>query len=301
MSDNIQHIMKHHSIYTDRAMHWRSWYNNSFIYNVAKNHRDLKGEGIDLTLILDSMVGPDGWTAEATRKSKGLIQRKILVAIKNHNIPDPQYRLRNKIRRWYPKDKEHCYHPQAQPNYALAGPERHVAARISATLNRLQSVVAPRVCAAVFKFLWNGWVTKARFQGREDPDCLCVLGCVSDGRPNAADAQNHYCHCPTVHAVWKSRLRTTVSMERSLFTWLLANPELENNDMLSSTAIIIYSTMRAINHYRHVGPTDRITASQFMNQAISQGVRGHSKSAAFVNGLWDLTNRPEGLCLSNGR
>ena len=202
--------------------------------------------------------------------------------------------------RWYPKDQPEYFHPRAPPTYRLAGPPHVIALRISRTLCRLNQVVAPRVCAAVFKFLWNGWVTSARFQKREAADCRCVLGCGGDGRPNALDAQNHYCHCPTVHKVWSSRLRTTIPQERTFFTWLLANSELDNDDYLRSTALIMYSTMRAINYYRKAGATDRVTASHFMQQAISQGVRGHSNSASFVNGLWNLNERSTGLKFGNG-
>ena len=84
-------------------------------------------------------------------------------------------------------------------------------------------------------------------------------------------------------------------MERSIYTWLMANHELADDDNLCSTALIIYSTMRAINHYRNIGGTDRDTAAQFMLQAISQGVRGHARSAAFVNRLWDRNLRPLGI------
>ena len=299
MHSRIVSLLKGKTRFHDRAAAWGSWYNNSFIFNLANNHRELEEAGIPLQPLLDSMVGPDGWTKEATRKSKGLIQRKILTAIKNKHIPDPQYRLRDKIMRWYPKGNRDSFHPRAQPRYHLAGPPNLIARRISDTLRHLHTVVAPRVCAAVFKFLWNGWVTTARFQGREQPNCKCVLGCSSDGRPNAADAQNHYCHCPTVHKVWSNRLRTSIPLERSMYTWLLANGELADDDKLCSTALIIYSTMRAVNHYRHNGSTNRDTAAQFMQQAISQGVRGHSKSASFVNGLWDSSLHPTGIHFRN--
>jgi len=300
MHSRIDTLMKVRTRFTDRVIAWSSWYTNSSIFNLANNLRETEQTGIPFAPLLESMVGEDGWNAEAIRKSKGLIQRKFLVAIKSKHIPDPQLRLRHKIKRWYPKGTTSCFHPRAQPHYGIAGPENMIARRISSNLCRLQSVVAPRVCAAVFKFLWNGWVTTARFQGREDPNCQCVLGCISDDRPNAADAQNHYCHCPTVHKVWKTRLRTSIPMERSISTWLLANGELADDDKLCSTALIIYSTMRAINHYRHTGITDRNTAAQFMQQAISQGGRGHSKSASFVNGLWDRISRPTGICFRNG-
>ena len=72
-----------------------------------------------------------------------------------------------------------------------------------------------------------------------------------------------------------------------MHSWLQAHGELEDDDALCSTALIIYSALRAINHYRHNGATNRVTASHYMGQAISQGIRGHKKSAAFVNNLWD--------------
>ncbi len=84
-------------------------------------------------------------------------------------------------------------------------------------------------------------------------------------------------------------------VDASLHTWVMANEELISDDRLVSTALIIYSTYRAVNFYRHHGHTDRETAMQFMKQAINQGVRGHRKAAGFLNGLWDQSSRPTAI------
>ena len=86
-------------------------------------------------------------------------------------------------------------------------------------------------------------------------------------------------------------------MEESLYIWLLAHERLEGDEgSLISTALIIYSTMRAINYLRHIGATDRETAlQQFMNQTINQGVRGHAKSASFVNSVWNRDIKSDGI------
>ena len=103
MYNKIRTLRNCNPKFPDRDIAWSSWYNNSFIYNLVNNQKNLERDvGIVLNDLLESLVGPDGWTEMATEKVKGLIQRKTLEAIKKKHAPDPQVRLRHKIMRWYP-------------------------------------------------------------------------------------------------------------------------------------------------------------------------------------------------------
>ena len=82
--------------FPDRVTVWNSWYNNSFLFKLTNNQSMLeKEQGIFLNPLLSTLVGPEGWTEEATSKAKGQIQHTILKAIKMKHLPDPQIRLRS--------------------------------------------------------------------------------------------------------------------------------------------------------------------------------------------------------------
>ena len=205
MHSNIRSLLGVRCNYPDRAILWRNWYRNSYIFNLADNRRELESDGIEFHAIIRQLQGEDEWNEDVRDRVKGQLQRTILAAIKHRALPDPQVRLRDKIMRWYKVANN--YHPQSLPSYSLAGPPHNVAARIDRCLKRLSSLVAPRVCGAVFKVLWNGWVTERRFQNR-GPSSQCVLGCIDEGRIGAEDAIEHYSLCPSVHRVWNGKLRT---------------------------------------------------------------------------------------------
>ena len=291
MHQKIKHLLSF-SEFPDRAIRWAGWYNNSYIFNLISNQQALAVQNIKLDPILRSLAGSDPWNGETRDKIRPQIQRAITAEIKKKALPDPQVRLRDKIKRWY-KIRNNT-HPRSVPRFSLAGPPHHTSAAIARCLCRLGRLVAPRVAAAVFKFLWNGWCCKARFQQRDQPGCECVLGCIQAGRINAQDAQEHYCHCPAVHEVWKTKLRTVCPVEVALHVWLLACGQLESDDMLTSTALMIYATFMAINHYRHHGKVTRPVAKEFLKQAVNKAVFGHPKSMRFVEGLYHEA-RPSGL------
>ena len=117
MHSNIESLIRR-TRFGDRIIAWTRWYYNSFIFNLVNNQRTLERDsGIKLGDLIEPMFGPEGRTPEAVQRVKGLVQRRILEAIKKKHAPDPQYRLRNKIMRWYPKGStaRTYFHPSAPP------------------------------------------------------------------------------------------------------------------------------------------------------------------------------------------
>ena len=87
-----------------------------------------------------------------------------------------QERLRHKVKRW----RVHI-------------PLGLLCRRLLRRLLSLQRLISPRAQSAVFKTLWNGWTTAARFQEVKP----CVLGCS----PSAEDRIEHYACCSFTSAL----------------------------------------------------------------------------------------------------
>ena len=73
---------------------------------------------------------------------------------------------------------------------------RHRVAHCLTFLSALRNKVPPRVWAAVWRSLWNGWATSRRTQGRHG-----LPGCMFDCSPGAPDSVEHYAQCARLHAV----------------------------------------------------------------------------------------------------
>ncbi len=177
---------------------------------MVRNKDELASRGIHLNSIMADIAGSAVWEEPEVKKIHDQMQRSTLLLIKKLHTPDPQIRLRHKLNRWY---RDNAYkHPAAPPTYSLAGSPHVVANKVHRCILRLRKLVPPRVCAAVFKFIFNGWCTEARFQRQRQPSCKCVFGCGA----SAMDSQRHYCCCPVTHLVWRTKLRTHIDVSASL-------------------------------------------------------------------------------------
>ena len=101
----------------------------------------------------------------------------------------------------------------------------------------------PRVQAATWKLIWNGWCTARRFQQRRCQKNTCKLGCSK----TAEDSIEHYVHCPVVVKVAALRLRL---YDLSLADFLLASASM-SKERIAKTVLLTYAVFRATNMYRH--------------------------------------------------
>ena len=120
--------------------------------------------------------------------------------------------------------------------------------RIHFNLSHLRALVAPRVCAAVFRTIYHGCCTHHRFQRRHAASNICVFGCSC----TASDSLEHYCRCPVVLQVLRRKLRVEVTPRASLRLFMLDLPRRDEN-LLRCSALINYAVYNTFNAFRARG------------------------------------------------
>ena len=145
-------------------------------------------------------------------------------------------------------------------------------------LQRLSHLVPPRVSAAVWKTVWNGWTTARRFQ-RVGP---CLLGC---GGRYGEDSIEHYARCEITRKVGRSFLGlqdTGYDKWLGNFITLGVNSGAVNDKDLTLRAVLVYATFRATNLLRHrQGDADHVI--DMMQQFAKEAVRGHRKATRVLD------------------
>jgi len=154
------------SDYLDRVSMWNGWYRHNYCKVLVDNIQWLKSKGITTSSIYPKII-PNGaiCSAEDVCKIKRELQRYTLRAIKDAIGPQVVERIRNKVERW------------RGIHYGLSGLPGKYSPMIAKRITRLAKLVTPRVHAAVFKTLWNGWCTHRRFQRRHLDTNACFFQC----------------------------------------------------------------------------------------------------------------------------
>lgn len=154
---------------------WRTWYASSYVHVLHESAHRALSLGIDAQRMWIRLLRGHEHpiTFDVYRKAKSTVQREFTKQIRcvpSMNL-NHEHLLRHKLTRWQ-----------------LDAPLGLITHRLLCRLGRLKSLVAPRVQSAVFKTIWNGWCTSARFQSKQ----ACVLSCSCD----ALDRFEHYAACP---------------------------------------------------------------------------------------------------------
>ena len=140
-------------------------------------------------------------------------------------------------------------------------------------------LVAPRVAAAVFRGLWNGWSTSRRFQQRNQASNVCLFKCNS----RAEDSLEHYCRCPVVMDVANKVCRIGYMSVDALNLWVLNSAWLDIADNLLAIGLLIYGAYMTFNHCRHHPLQSRAQVYDHMVQQCKQGTAGHPHSMKFLD------------------
>jgi hypothetical protein len=260
---------------------WNEWYNSSFALCLQSNADQLEAAGIGSELVVQEIVGAkDPHDPRTRRQVKSELQKRTGKRIKRLEQPDPVDRIRNNLHRWMDKDRP--FPSSKSIGYKLAGPPLHVARRVHRHMQLLPNLVAPKVCAAVFRTVFNGWCTERRFQRRWKATNKCVLGCGGQ----AEDSIEHYCCCPTVQDTLRSQLRVIVNSGSALAFFMMAELPGDLESSLMSSALMTYAMYMATNHYRNCGTTTYAIGRDFLRQTLIQATRGHSKSRFFLDSRW---------------
>ena len=149
--------------------------------------------------------------------------------------------------------------------FALFGFPGRTAERICTTLQELNDLVPPRVCAAVLRTLFNGWCTGRRFQAHGQ----CMFGCNS--RPQE-DSIEHYACCPVVVSVARRKLRIRPQRwEQGLFITLGFNRGRCNPDDLVRRSLLVYGAYKAHSMLRYKPLLQGVSARDIIHRCILVG------------------------------
>jgi len=266
----------------DRIVEWGAWYSGAYAACLAQNETSLLGLDISLPSCLQAIAGgPSPWNAKQKGNQKRELQKYITNKLKHALLPDAVERIRHKIGRWMdplacgPSDRQSA-------RWLIVGPPAHVARRVHVTLQRLSSLVPPRVASAMLHTLWNGWCTARRFQEHSPDHNRCWLGCGG----NAQDSIEHYCRCPVSRGVLKHRLRIEACPQQALPLWLLSHHCHWDDEVLALVALFIYAVYMATNHYRHTHIVNTSRSAEAIRQHIIQGCQGNARLVQWVQDRW---------------
>lgn len=269
---NLRHCLAN-TDYDLRMGMWQEWYNGCYCKVLSDNLQHLH---------LSCDITPQGviqricptplhqWDDKMLAKVKRGMQSMCVKAIKETVVLDPVERIRHKTSRW--RDKP--YGLTGLPGIQVPIIHRHI--------RELAKLVAPRVHAATFKTLWNGWTTERRFQRRWGASNICRFMC-SD---TAEDSIEHYCRCPIVLRVAHSILHIHYPNEQALNVWMLNNHWIDNPEVMTCVAILIYGTFNAFNSIQHNGISCSQQAYVCIVQHCRQGVMSHPASTRVLENCW---------------
>jgi len=275
--DNVH--ARHHALanamsstsFTDRIIHWNKWYKHNYCSVLVENINFPKGKGITTSSIYASITSQnDHWSEEQVDKIKCEFQRAAIRAIKAKEAPNRVARIRHKVERW-----------QGVP-YGLFGLPGHSSPLIARHLALLAKIATPRVHAAVFTTLWNGWCSHRRFQQRQKSSNVCLFLCGGA----AEDSLEHYCRCPIVMRVATHTFRFSYPREGALNLWLLNSRWLDDAGNLLSLGLLTYGVYMAFNTIRHHSITSSLDAYHCIIQHCKQGAFGHSPSMSHLDSRW---------------
>ena len=284
----------------DQLSQWQGWYDSSFISNLEHNAAELdKVFNIRLDDCLASIAHglPPEQRESIRSKQKRELQKTVALQISRKLCVNGPNRIRQKLKRWMdtnaasPKDI-------VSAKFKIPGPPKWVADRVHRNLNKLASLVPPRVSAAVLRVICNMWCTSVRFQQSTSFGDLkrtrvgapknahgdhCRLGCGTC----AKDSIEHYARCSNALKVLHDKLHIDVSAQRGLEFFVMGTIEQSDKEILALSALYVYAIYCTFNGYRCTGPKDPSTVYQCIWQHMLQGCRGHSALERSLNSRWN--------------
>ena len=192
------------------------------------------------------------------RKVKRQFQKCARKAVASTNMPDCIGRIRKKLQRW-----------------RLAGIELTTATRCANMFVALKRLTPPRVVAAVWKTMWNGWTTARRFQ---ETGHKCLFGC---GSAHGGDSIEHYAFCAIVKEIgvrFVGLQQTHYSRNLGNFVALGLNHGTVDETTLTKRAVLVYAVYRATNTLRKCPARDVEHVKDMIQQYCREAVRGHGEA-----------------------
>ena len=260
--------------YMGRRTLWASWYARSHVRVLTRAVQSMEDLGITIFDVSNTLArgATQPWNSRRTVAIKRGFQRQVRSHLLERMCPDAEDRIRHKLSRWH-----------------FDGNPRVNACRATRRLHILQSLVPPRVTAAVFSTLWNRWTTCRKFQMRTSTLSRCVLGCPGQ----AEDSLEHYGRCSVVLDFACRRLHLRFGCRDALPYWMMVLPgdSALCTDTQVRTAVLVYAVYRATNTLRprastrcHVNePLDTSSDTDDSNSSSSRSSCSSSPDLASEN------------------
>ena len=262
---------------------WHTWYTSGLLNHLHDADSELRQLGISANAVRSKLalsLKPSHHNDHPPRRNSDLTAQDIVrrsfqktlrleihAAQRPHHIP----RLRHKLDRW-----------------DLPGLPAHNATITHQALIRLRNLVPPRVSAAVLRTIFNGWMTKRRFQVHAH----CLFGC---NNWHDADSLEHYASCPSIHLLRHKRLNLRLRpWHKSIFLALHLPRDSNDDNTLTKVALLIYAVYRTHNAYRHdnTHSHDSRYTLDVMDQHIVEGALGHPRATSVLDTAYLRSPRP---------
>ncbi len=221
--------------------------------------------GLDIPTLYEAASPPreDNDERRTHKLRKKRFQRTVRLAVFSTRRYDAVERMRHKLERW-----------------DLGGLPGTTANRCIRALQTLRNLVPPRVSAAVFRTMWNGWCTGRRFQSQGS----CCFQC---GAFLQEDSVEHYGRCSAVVRFARDKLKIRPKVWNLSYITTMGLAERNcTNDELTIRALWIYSVYKAHNllRYKPLGPQD--SPADILLQFTKEGAFGHDHAMHALDGVW---------------
>jgi len=271
-------------------LRWNDWYQRSFALTLehTTNHYITRTGPIEDFMVKPTPDNNENLHNQPTNKNKNF-QRHIYNKLLQTEPYHPSIRNRTKFTRWQLHDP--IKHPAPPNTTCRQNTPAWQSRRALASLQLLQQLVPPRVCAAALSTLWNRWCTHRRYQKRFCATNRCMLGCGN----TAEDSIEHYFHCRVTQDILQRQLNLPPPLFANLHSGLLCNANIQTKDQLTSVALLIYGLYSTTNRIRH---TSGILASQvpdMLVQYIREGAKHHPNASAVLDNRWNRERKTQPL------
>ena len=255
------------------------WYYSSFIMQLYNNDVQLMEQYGSLNNIRIARKTNPVEAAEDESWSKEIQQATYRSVLASHTEL-PTDRIRQKMVRFELQNfSKHGHIPGGVRQQTPAWRSR----RCYSNLTALNQIVPPRVQAAAWGAIWNRWTTEARFQRKENSQCLLCSSTFG------TDSLEHYSRCRVTRRLLRAKLNLDPDKFAGMHAWTLSSPWIATKEELAGVALTTYAVYTVTNRLRHMGQSNLREEEhryEALVQAIKEGVKGHEQASKILRNRW---------------
>ncbi|CAK0885512.1 unnamed protein product [Prorocentrum cordatum] len=164
------------------AAAWADWFDRSYICQLDDNLTQCSAAGVSSHAVERQLLGDEiarPLTEQRAHRLRRGFQGCAATLLTTTRPEELEPRVRHKLERWAVDQ-----YPRIRVSHGMR------------FLRILGKTAPPRIWAAPWRAMWNGWPTSRRTQGRSGlPGCM--FGCAESSQ----DSIEHYANCTTGHSV----------------------------------------------------------------------------------------------------